>query len=75
MSEARAHLFLSPGAEEAWNHVVQPWLAAGRGRLARRLVVVPTRGQALVWKQRCVRAGLPLLGVEFLLIYLKKAMM
>ena len=66
MSEARAHLFLSPGAEEAWNHVVQPWLATGRGRLARRLVVVPTRGQALVWKQRCVRAGLPLLGVEFL---------
>ncbi len=66
MTAPSAQLFLSPGAEESWQQVVRPWLEAGRGRLTRRLIVVPTRGQALVWKQRCVRVGLPLLGVEFL---------
>ncbi len=66
MTAPSAQLFLSPGAEESWHQVVRPWLEAGRGHLARRLIVVPTRGQALVWKQRCVRIGLPLLGVEFL---------
>jgi hypothetical protein len=66
MCAAPAQLFLSPGAEEAWTRVARPWLEAGRGSLSRRLVVVPTRGQALAWKQRCVREALPLLGVEFL---------
>jgi len=61
-----AQIFLSPGAEESWQHVVRPWIEIGRGHLARRIIVVPTRGQALVWKQRCVHAGLPLLGIEFL---------
>ncbi|MCU0791704.1 MAG: hypothetical protein MUE42_02365, partial [Opitutaceae bacterium] len=59
-------LLLHRGAAELWPAVVRPWLEAGRGSLSRRLVVVPTRGQALVWKQRCVREGVPLLGVEFI---------
>jgi hypothetical protein len=66
MFDSDAQLLLSPGASAAWDGVVRPWLERGRGTLSRRLVVVPTRGQALVWKQRCVRVGLPLLGVEFI---------
>ncbi len=66
MPEPAVKLFLSPGAEETWTQVLRPWLLEGRGRLARRLVIVPTRGQALAWKQRCVRDGLALLGVEFI---------
>jgi len=59
-------LFLSPGAAETWAQVVRPWLQAGHGRLARRFVIVPTRGQGLAWKQCCVREGIALLGVEFI---------
>lgn len=66
MPAPAVQLFLSPGAEETWTQVVRPWLQAGHGRLARRFVVVPTRGQALAWKQCCVREGLALLGVEFI---------
>ncbi len=63
---ATPQLLLAPDAETAWQLAARPWLERGRGSLSRRLVVVPTRGQALVWKQRCVRARLPLLGVEFI---------
>ena len=66
MSEAPVQLFLSPGAEATWTQVARPWLEAGRGRLKRGYVVVPTRGQAHGWKRRCLSEGLPLLGVEFL---------
>lgn len=66
MRERSVELFLSPGAEETWTQVVRPWLEAGRGRLLRGHVVVPTRGQAHGWKQRCMLENLPLLGVEFL---------
>lgn len=66
MSDASARLFLSPGAEETWTQVLRPWLEAGRGRLHRGHVVVPTRGQAQGWKLRCLAENLPLLGVEFL---------
>lgn len=66
MSAAAVHLHLSPGAEETWTQVVRPWLEAGRGRLGRAYLVVPTRGQAHALKQRCLVEGLPLLGVEFL---------
>ena len=45
---------------------MRPWLEAGRGTLARSLVVVPTRGHAQALKQRCVEEGVALLGVEFL---------
>jgi len=51
--------------ESAWRAHVRPWLSAGAG-LRRDFVVVPTRGQAHGLKLRCVREGLPLLGVEFL---------
>lgn len=66
MSARSVQLLLSPGAEESWVQVVRPWLAAGRGRLGRAYVVVPTRGQAQALKQRCVAEGVALLGVEFL---------
>ena len=66
MRESPVQLFLSPGAEETWTQVARPWLEAGRGRLRRGYVVVPTRGQAHGWKQRCLTENLPLLGVEFL---------
>ena len=66
MREASVQLLLSPGAEVTWTQVMRPWLEAGRGRLERGYVVVPTRGQAHGWKQRCLSADLPLLGVEFL---------
>ncbi len=59
-------LWLSPGAEESWRQVVLPWLVAGRGRLERGYVIVPTRGQAQALKQRCLSEGVALLGVEFL---------
>jgi len=66
MREASVQLLLSPGAEETWTQVVRPWLEAGRGRLERAYLVVPTRGQAQAFKQRCLLEGLALLGVEFL---------
>lgn len=65
MFASPVQLLLSPDAEATWERVMRPWIEARRGRLERAYVVVPTRGQALVWKQRCVRACLPLLGVEF----------
>lgn len=46
--------------------MIRPWLLAGRGGLARSHVIVPTRGQAHAFKQRCLRENLALLGVEFL---------
>ena len=46
--------------------MVRPWLTAESGRLARRYVVVPTRGQSHALKQRCLAEGVALLGVEFL---------
>ena len=46
--------------------MVRPWLAAAPGRLTRRYVVVPTRGQSHALKQRCLAEGVALLGVEFL---------
>lgn len=66
MPEASVQLLLSPGAEETWNQVLRPWLVAGRDRLERAYVIVPTRGQAHALKQRCLAGGLALLGVEFL---------
>jgi len=59
-------LSLAPSADAAWVEVVRPWLEAGKGRLERSFVVVPTRGQAHLFKQRCLLEGFPLLGVEFL---------
>ena len=53
-------------AEAAWTGVIRPWLEAAPGRLTRRQVVVPTRGQSHALKQRCLVEGVPLLGVEFL---------
>ena len=58
------HLFRH--ADTAWTQVVRPWLAAKSGRLARRYVVVPTRGQSHALKQRCLAEDVALLGVEFL---------
>lgn len=66
MRDVPVQLFLSPGAEETWTQVVKPWLEEGRGRLRRGYVIVPTRGQAHGWKQRCLAENVPLLGVEFL---------
>lgn len=57
---------LSRYADKAWSEVVRPWLVEDRGKLTRSLVVVPTRGQAHLWKQRCLEEGVPLLGVEFI---------
>ncbi len=59
-------LHLCRSADTAWSEVVRPWLTAGPDRLSRRIVVVPTRGQSLALKQRCLEEHLPLLGVEFL---------
>ena len=50
---------------DAWRALVRPWLEAPAG-LRRDFVLVPTRGQAQALKLRCVREGVPLLGVEFL---------
>lgn len=66
MRDDPVQLLLSPGAEETWAQVARPWLEAGRGRLERAYVVVPTRGQAHALKQRCLMEGVALLGVEFL---------
>ena len=59
-------LHLARHAETAWTAVIRPWLLAGRGGLERSHVIVPTRGQAHAFKQRCLREDLALLGVEFL---------
>lgn len=61
-----AELFLSRFADGDWRGIVRPWLLAGRGALARSIVVAPTRGQTQALKQRCVAEGISLLGVEFL---------
>jgi len=62
----RLALHLARHADTAWREVIRPWLEAGAGRLERAHVIVPTRGQAHSLKQRCLREGVPLLGVEFL---------
>lgn len=62
----RIELLLTRHAETAWSAVIRPWLEAGRGRLERAYVVVPTRGQAHGLKQRCLSENVPLLGIEFL---------
>jgi hypothetical protein len=59
-------LVLYRHADTAWREIVRPWLEAGRGRLERAAVVVPTRGQAHGLKQRCMMEGVALLGLEFL---------
>jgi len=61
-----AKLLLVRQADPAWEGVVRPWLEAGRGKLQRGHVIVPTRGQAHGLKQRCLEDGVSLLGVEFL---------
>lgn len=66
MPAAAVQFYLSPAAEDTWTQVARPWLEAGRGRLSRAYVVVPTRGQAHAFKQRCLAEGVALLGVEFL---------
>lgn len=66
MSAPSAQLLLARQADAAWAAVVRPWLESGRGRLQRAHVIVPTRGQAHGFKQRCVEEGIPLLGVEFI---------
>ncbi|MBS0442332.1 MAG: PD-(D/E)XK nuclease family protein [Proteobacteria bacterium] len=62
----RIALHLYPHADAAWTEVIRPWLQAGAGQLQRSHVIVPTRGQAQAWKQRCLRENVALLGVEFL---------
>lgn len=62
----RIALHLYPHADAAWTEIVRPWLQAGAGKLQRGYVIVPTRGQAQAWKQRCLRENVALLGVEFL---------
>jgi hypothetical protein len=64
MVEAR-ELHLMREWDVAWRDVVRPWLAAP-AQLRRDYVIVPSRGQAHALKLRCVREGVPLLGVEFL---------
>lgn len=59
-------LHLARHADSVWTGVIRPWLEADRGNLGRSLVVVPTRGQAHMLKQRCMAEGVALLGVEFL---------
>jgi len=63
--QPRCELHLARDWESAWRELVRPWLAAPAA-LRRDYIVVPTRGQAVALKLRCVREGLPLLGVEFL---------
>ncbi|HEU5078203.1 MAG TPA: PD-(D/E)XK nuclease family protein [Opitutaceae bacterium] len=63
---AQAHLLLFRQAENAWRQEIRPWLERSHGKLIRSYVVVATRGQAYGLKQRCLRDGVPLLGVEFL---------
>ncbi|PAW63543.1 MAG: hypothetical protein B9S34_14145 [Opitutia bacterium Tous-C1TDCM] len=59
-------LHLARHADSAWSEVIRPWLGATRDRLVRSYVIVATRGQAHGLKHRCLREGVPLLGVEFL---------
>ena len=66
VADARTELLLYRHADTAWAEIVRPWLERGRGKLERAYVIVPTRGQAQGWKQRCVFENLGLLGVEFL---------
>ena len=63
--EPKRELHLARDWDAAWREIVRPWLAVP-AELRRDLVLVPTRGQAHALKLRCVREGLPLLGVEFL---------
>ncbi|MBS0661932.1 MAG: PD-(D/E)XK nuclease family protein [Verrucomicrobia bacterium] len=65
-ASSRLALHLARHAETAWSAVIRPWLQAGAGRLEVAHVIVPTRGQAHALKQRCLREGVALLGVEFL---------
>jgi hypothetical protein len=62
---AACELHLIRDWDAAWRTFVGPWLREAAS-LRRDLVVVPTRGQAQALKLRCVREGVPLLGVEFL---------
>ena len=62
---AKPELHLVRDWNAAWSALVRPWLAAP-SVLRRDYVVVPSRGQAQALKLRCVREGVPLLGVEFL---------
>jgi len=61
----RCELHLFRDWDAAWRAQVRPWLEAP-ATLRRDHVLVPTRGQAHALKLRCVREGVPLLGVEFL---------
>jgi hypothetical protein len=63
--QTKCELHLARDWDAAWREIVRPWLAAPAA-LRRDFVLVPTRGQAHALKLRCVREGLPLLGVEFL---------
>lgn len=63
--QPKCELHLARDWDAAWRDLVRPWLAAPAA-LRRDFVLVPTRGQAHALKLRCVREGLPLLGVEFL---------
>ena len=63
--QPKCELHLARDWDAAWREIVRPWLAAP-AVLRRDYVLVPTRGQAHALKLRCVREGLPLLGVEFL---------
>ena len=62
---ATPELHLVRDWDAAWSAILRPWLAAP-AFLRRDYVVLPTRGQAHALKLRCVREGVPLLGVEFL---------
>lgn len=63
--QSKCELHLARDWDAVWRELVRPWLAAP-ARLRRDFVLVPTRGQAAALKLRCVREGVPLLGVEFL---------
>ncbi len=63
--EPKCELHLARDWDAAWREIVRPWLASPPA-LRRDYVVVPTRGQAHALKLRCVREGVPLLGIEFL---------
>jgi hypothetical protein len=65
-TEPRVVLFLSRFADGEWSEVVRPWLEAGRGTLARAIVIAPTRGHTQALKQRCLEEAVSLLGTEFL---------
>ena len=64
--QPRIALHLARHADTAWSGVIRPWLEAGRGRLVRSHIIVPTRGQAHAFKQRCIIDNLSLVGAEFL---------